>query len=239
MRKHPPFARLFAPSRQCREGCVFVCATSFKYFRNNVRASARRRGRRGEEKKGRVAGDRSNKGYVSMFGPILQLSLLWHEIDNGTVQMTFLACIPAASHRTIPHRIARSCTILHRGGPISKRFPLGARGTLKIIAATEFALLWAPFASPNGHGSCGAYESLGKRWITFFLQPGPNIIRRESTVALIVARFYGRIKRRGNLACRHGDVEITQKRAEDRQTAGIEIRDAHCVFDSAKNWSFN
>lgn len=63
-----------------------------------------------------------------------------HEIDNGTVQMTFLACIPAAPH---------DHSILRRGGPISKRFPPwkpreegGRGGTLKIIAATEFALLW-------------------------------------------------------------------------------------------------
>jgi len=89
-----------------------------------------------QEKMGRNDGDRSNKGYVSMFGLILQLSLLsawnwqWHGSNDVLSMYT-------CSVQAIPHR----------GGPISKRFGDTFWGYLRS-------------EQPNGLLFCGSvYES--------------------------------------------------------------------------------
>lgn len=144
-------------------------ATSFKYFCNNVRAAkkdweAGRGGRKGREKWGGTTVTGATRDMSQCLAWSFSCRYCQYEIDNGTVQMTFLACIPAAC--------GQSCTaeVLFRNDSVC------FSGILKIIVVTERSLLF-----------CGSvYERVLKpadpeRWISSCFHRSPNIIPLEES----------------------------------------------------------
>lgn len=74
-------------------------ATSFQYFcNNNVQATGN--GKKGRKKWGGTTVTGATRDMSQCLAWSFSCRHCRHEIDNGTVQMTFLACIPAAYGQT-------------------------------------------------------------------------------------------------------------------------------------------
>lgn len=77
---------------------AFSCTTSFQYFCNNVQATGM--GRRDRKKWGGTTVTEATRDMSQCLAWSFSCRHCRHEIDNGTVQMTFLTYIPAACGQT-------------------------------------------------------------------------------------------------------------------------------------------